>query len=582
MKFFKPVIAAFWAAFFIASAHAQNAGTVTNHAFVLGKGPGVTGYTSLLCGSAQLAVGQSAADPICKTITGDWTLSAAGAATLATVNSNVGSFGSATNCTAITVNAKGLITAASATTCTPAVGSITGLGTGIATWLATPSSANLRAALTDETGTGLAYFQGGALGTPSSGTLTNATGLPVSGLAAQGAYTFVGNNSGSSASPTAVDIAALTTKASPGVGDYVMLSDQAASGAWKKATVSSLGGGGSGVSSLNAETGALVQWPSPQGRLTLTSNTPVMAASVTAATTIYYTASAAGKNVPIYNGTNVVVRQLCAVGTVGACELSVALGSNWAASSNYDWFVGLDSGTLRLCSGPDWSAGAVAGSNTVGASVRGTGAGSTELEKVDGLPTNKNSMACRYNNTTTFTCAAHQCTHVGTSRTGSAGQVSFTYGTSGTAGTFNLWNAFNQEYLCSTSNDPASSGIYTYASNTVRQADASTVNQFNFVTGAAGSSLDAIYYVTPRSSTLGAQYNFGIALNSTNTIDAGSNQLFPGTTNFNMSVTVSDVFKGVLGANFISANEQGDGTNTITVITIGNSHLQRLKVCGFW
>lgn len=57
---------------------------------------------------------------------------------------------------------------------------VSGLGAGIATFLATPSSANLRAAVTDETGTGLLYFQGGALGTPASGTLTNATGLPIS------------------------------------------------------------------------------------------------------------------------------------------------------------------------------------------------------------------------------------------------------------------------------------------------------------------------------------------------------------------------------------------------------------------
>lgn len=67
------------AAFFIASsAFAQSSGNVTNHAFALGKGPGSTGYTSLLCTSAQLAVGQAAADPICRTLTGDVTLSAAG------------------------------------------------------------------------------------------------------------------------------------------------------------------------------------------------------------------------------------------------------------------------------------------------------------------------------------------------------------------------------------------------------------------------------------------------------------------------------------------------------------------------
>lgn len=71
---------------------------------------------------------------------------------------------------------------------------VSGLGTGIATWLATPSSANLAAAVTDETGTGALVFASGpvlsapVLGTPASGTLTNCTGLPVatgiSGLAA--------------------------------------------------------------------------------------------------------------------------------------------------------------------------------------------------------------------------------------------------------------------------------------------------------------------------------------------------------------------------------------------------------------
>lgn len=67
-------------------------------------------------------------------------------------------------------------------------------GTGVGTFLATPSSANLRAALTDETGTGAAVFATSptlvtpALGTPASGVMTNVTGLPistgVSGLAA--------------------------------------------------------------------------------------------------------------------------------------------------------------------------------------------------------------------------------------------------------------------------------------------------------------------------------------------------------------------------------------------------------------
>lgn len=63
---------------------------------------------------------------------------------------------------------------------------VSGLGTGVATFLATPSSLNLAATLTDETGTGAAVFATSPtlvtplLGTPTSGVLTNATGLPLS------------------------------------------------------------------------------------------------------------------------------------------------------------------------------------------------------------------------------------------------------------------------------------------------------------------------------------------------------------------------------------------------------------------
>jgi hypothetical protein len=67
----------------------------------------------------------------------------------------------------------------------PIASGVSGLGTGVATFLATPSGANLIAALTDETGTGSAVFATSptlvtpVLGTPTSATLTNATGLPL-------------------------------------------------------------------------------------------------------------------------------------------------------------------------------------------------------------------------------------------------------------------------------------------------------------------------------------------------------------------------------------------------------------------
>ena len=95
----------------------------------------------------------------------------------------------------------------------PIATGVTGLGTGVATFLATPSSTNLAAAVTDETGNGALVFATSptlvtpALGTPSSATLTNATGLPiatgVSGLAT-GIATLL-------ATPTSANLAAAIT-----------------------------------------------------------------------------------------------------------------------------------------------------------------------------------------------------------------------------------------------------------------------------------------------------------------------------------------------------------------------------------
>jgi hypothetical protein len=100
---------------------------------------------------------------------------------------------------------------------------VSGLATGVATFLTTPSSANLNAALTNKTGSGAAVFATSPmlvtpdLGTPTSATLTNATGLPVStGVSGLGTNVAI-----FLATPSSANLAtALTGKTGTGVAVF--------------------------------------------------------------------------------------------------------------------------------------------------------------------------------------------------------------------------------------------------------------------------------------------------------------------------------------------------------------------------
>ncbi len=87
------------------------------------------GYVNLVTSPIQAQIdGKQASGNYITALTGDATASGPGsvAITLATVNSNVGTFGSASSVPTVTVNAKGLVTAASATAVVAPAGTLSG------------------------------------------------------------------------------------------------------------------------------------------------------------------------------------------------------------------------------------------------------------------------------------------------------------------------------------------------------------------------------------------------------------------------------------------------------------------------
>jgi len=245
----------------------------------------------------------------------------------------------------------------------------------------------------------------------------------------------------------------------------------------------------------------LTATPVPQGRLTLTTATPVLTATVSAATTIYY-AFYNGNKVPIYDGTNFSMTTFTELSqaTTDTTKSPAAVTTN----SNYDLFVWNDSGTIRCTRGPAWTS----------ATARGTGAATTELERVNGCWLNKIAI--------TNGPAAQRGTYVGTVRSNASSQIDYILGgtaAGGTAAVIGVWNTYNRVLVTPLVRDSTSN--WTYNSTTARSLNNSAGNRISMVRGLDEDGVEMSLSL-PFSGGASGDYQAGFALDVTNAMHQGT------------------------------------------------------------
>lgn len=247
---------------------------------------------------------------------------------------------------------------------------------------------------------------------------------------------------------------------------------------------------------------ATPSFPAPQGRLTLTSATPVLAADVVSATAVLYTPYV-GNLVPIYNGSSMIPTEFA--------ELTLTLVSNHALNTIYDVYVFSNSGVLTLATGPAWS------SSSAGSGARGTGAGTTQLARVKGLWVNAVSMTGR-NGSTTYTIGANLGTYLGSIFIdGTAGQITC-HTTFGQSRKWGVWNAYNRQRILMQAGDSTAS--WTYATNTVRASNGDSTNKVTTFCGLPEETalMRFTQYLSASANNTTSTGLIGIGVNSTTTV----------------------------------------------------------------
>lgn len=234
----------------------------------------------------------------------------------------------------------------------------------------------------------------------------------------------------------------------------------------------------------------------PSGRLTLTQGVAVPGSDDAGATTIYYI-PVAGDEFDIYDGAD-FSRETYS-------ELTLVLDGNSSHAGYhqggkiFDLFLVIDGAAVKLGTGPAWT------SDT----SRGQGSGTTELQALRGLWTNKNAMTLRYGAAAgdTVSLAVNRALYVGSFYATSDGQAT------DSAARRLLYNAYNQDHRHMYAADPVDS--FYYSTPVWRQFNNSAANQLDVLFGLGSGHMSAHASAVVISSTSSFRQVFvGIGIDS--------------------------------------------------------------------
>lgn len=298
---------------------------------------------------------------------------------------------------------------------------------------------------------------------------------------------------------------------------------------------------------------------SPQGYLNLLGQASgdVIQTGDVANTAVLFYSPFTGNQLPIWNGTifkPTVFSELTATLTVAGSP----------ANTIQDTCVFSNNGVPTLVVGPSWS------TVSAGAGARGTGAGSAQITRLQGIWVNANSITA-YNGLSSYSISANQCTIVGSIYVDAAGGTVSNFMSYRQSSKWSTWNFYNRQRITVLAGDTTAS--WSYATNTWRAANGAAGNSLTVFSGLAEAPYSLSYTIEAGQNSLANTANtqgaIGVGYNWSSGAPSGTQGKFFFTNSagsgaqigFFVQVTGYYTAPPGLGINTVTALENGLGAS---------------------